>query len=304
MWLKNGNIFNKHWCQVPVVDQGYDDKWRIFYSQRIDNKSYPMFIDVEKNNPKTILNIADKPVLMPGKLGTFDQAGVMPTELINYNNKKYLYYIGWSNRTDVPYFNTLGLAISEDNGGSFNKFSNGPVFGCSYKEPGYIGTISILIENGIWRGWYLSCREWELVNNKPEPLYDIKYAESFDGIDWYPKNITCISRIDNEGGISQASVIKKEDTYYMWFSHRNRVGYRTDKSQSYKISLAISKDGYSWTRKSIPELDVSNEGWDSIMVEYPYVFESGENYYMFYNGNGFGKEGMGYATKKNTFSLW
>lgn len=303
-WVKQGLVFNKHWCQLPIVDTQHKDIWRIYYSHRIDNKSHPKYIDVEKENPKNVVFEQKDAILGLGDLGSFDQAGVMPTEIVTYNNKKYLYYIGWSNRKDVPYFNTLGLAISEDNGQTYNKLSTGPVFGCSYKEPGYIGTTKILIENTLWRAWYLSCRKWEIIENIVEPIYDIKYAESNNGIDWEPKNISCIPLQENEGGISQASVIKENNKYYMWFSYRAKSNYRLNKNYSYKIGMAISDDGINWTRKKQPELDASDNGWDCVMVEYPYVVVGKQKYYMFYNGNGFGKEGIGYATKENTLSLW
>ena len=297
MWLKQGNIFNKHWAQLPVVDIQNDNFWRIYYSNRINNKSLPKYFDVEKGNPSKILQHCEEPILSLGELGTFDQAGVMPAEIITFKNKKYLYYIGWSNRIDVPYFNTIGLAISDDGGNTYNKFSTGPVFGCSHKEPGYTGTISIIIENNVWRAWYLSCRKWEQHNGIIEPFYDIKYAESKNGIDWEPLNITCVSLLENQGGISQAKVIKENNIYYMWYSVRNKTNYRTDKNNSYRIKLAISNDGITWQINNKIDLDTSETGWDSVMVEYPYVITHNNRKYMFYNGNGFGKEGIGYAIK-------
>ena len=302
MWQKKGKIFSKHWCQLPVVDNTYDNFLRIYYSQRIDNKSYPMFFDALKSNPSIIIN-ENKNYLLPlGNLGAFDQAGVMPTEIITYNDKKYLYYIGWSNRKDVPYFNTIGLAISEDNGETYKKFSTGPVFGCSYKEPGYTGTIKIIIENNIWRAWYLSCRNWEEINGIVEPFYDIKYAESNNGIDWEPLNKTCIHLDEDFAGVSQASVLKIKNKYHMFFSARKKTDYRTNINNSYRIFEADSDDGINWLYNKTPALNISNSGWDSTMVEYPYVIYDNNTYYMFYNGNGFGKEGIGYA-EKNSLSV-
>lgn len=302
MWEKQGRIFSKHWCQLPVVDNSYEDRLRIYYSQRIDNKSYPMFFETDKNDPAKIINESKNPLLPLGNLGTFDQAGVMPTEIVTHNNKKYLYYIGWSNRKDVPYFNTIGLAISEDDGNNFKKFSTGPVFGCSYKEPGYTGTIKILIENNIWKAWYLSCRKWEEINGIIEPFYDIKYAESTNGVDWEPHNITCIHMDEDFAGISQASVIKKNNKYYMWFSARSSIDYRINTKKSYKIYNAISEDGIVWKYDKNACVTASDSGWDSVMVEYPYVIERKNDYCMFYNGNGFGKEGIGIAKiEKNKF---
>ena len=170
MWERNGNIFNKHHSQVPVVDINNDEYWRIYYSKRIDNKSYPFYIDVEIGNPSNVLFESTNPILELGTLGKFDVAGIMPTEIITIGKIKYLYYIGWTNRLDVPYHNTLGLAISNDGGNNWNKFSEGPIFGTSYKEPGYTGTISIIKKDKLFYGYYLSCRDWKIFDSKPEPF--------------------------------------------------------------------------------------------------------------------------------------
>jgi hypothetical protein len=295
-WVKGGNIFNPHWSQLPIVDSDNPDFWRVFYSNRINNKSYPMYFDVEPGNPSKVLRRSESPLLHPGTLGSFDYAGVMPAEIINYKDTKYLFYIGWTNRLDVPYHNTIGLATSIA-GQEYQKYSLGPVFGTSHKEPGFTGTISIMVENDIWRGWYLSCREWRKIGNKIESFYDIKYAESKNGIDWDPKNVTCISRQGNIAAISQSSVIKEGDTYYMWFSHRGHTNYRIKSDSSYKIGMATSMDGISWDIEDLDALPRSEEGWDSDMTAYPYVVAHEGRKFMFYNGNNFGKTGVGYATK-------
>jgi hypothetical protein len=42
-------------------------------------------------------------------------------------------------------------------------------------------------------------------------------------------------------------------------------------------------------------LEPSKKGWDAEMVEYPYVFDHQGTRYMLYNGNGYGKSGIGLA---------
>lgn len=293
-WTKQGNIFNKHHAQVPVVDT-YDTFYRIYYSTRIDGKSNPMFIDIDKVSFK-VINESTAPILPLGNKGYFDWAGVMPTEIVNIGTAKYLYYIGWSNRIDVPYHNCLGLAISTDDGNTWQKVSDGPVFNTSRNEPGYIGTISVLGENDGLRGWYLSCRSWEEIDGIMEPIYDIKYATSKDGLSWTPTNITCIPLRENEGGISKASVITTTDGYEMWFSYRGKRNYRAKSDQSYRIGYAKSIDGLTWSREDSIELDISDSGWDSEMVAYPHVIVETDRLVMFYNGNKFGQTGIGYAT--------
>lgn len=296
MWTKLGNIFSKHHAQVPVVDE-YESFYRVYYSTRIQGKSNPLYLDLNKNNLTEILYESEIPILNLGAPGYFDNAGIMPTDLVTYNEVKYLYYIGWSLRKDVPYHNTLGLAISEDGGNSWNKFSSGPIIGSSYKEPGYIGTVDILIENDIWKMWYLSCRDWIEYNGVMEPTYDIKYASSKNGIDWNIEDITCIPLLGDEGGISAARVIKMNNKYKMWFSVRNKINYRENIKDSYRIKEAVSDDGIIWNRENnLISLDISEDPWENVMVCYPEVIKKSNKLIMFYNGNGFGKTGIGIAT--------
>lgn len=298
MWVKQGNIFNEHHAQVPVIDV-YPDTYKIYYSTRNnDGKSTPMSISVVKNDPTQYLHPTPLNLEL-GKPGSFDWSGIMPTDIITLEDgTKYLYYIGWSRRIDVPYHNNLGLAISKDNGITWKKYSTGPIFHTSYKEPGYIGTVDILIEEGIWKMWYLSCREWVEYNGVMEPIYDIKYATSLNGIDWEPLNHICIPLENNEGGISSARVIKENSIYYMWFSVRDKFDYRNNIEHSYRIKKATSKDGINWVREDNIELDISDNSWENEMVCYPEIIKDNNLYYMFYNGNKFGNTGIGYATRK------
>jgi hypothetical protein len=42
-------------------------------------------------------------------------------------------------------------------------------------------------------------------------------------------------------------------------------------------------------------IHVSANGWDSEMIEYAFVFDLNGDRFMIYNGNDFGKTGLGYA---------
>ena len=298
MWLRQGNIFKKHHAQVPVVDIDMPNCWRIYYSKRINGKSQPYYLDVEKGNPSHIIFESTEPILPLGDIGTFDVSGVMPTEILSFGDTKYLYYIGWTNRLDVPYHNTLGLAISQDGGNSWEKFSKGPIFGTSYKEPGYVGTISIIKKGDLYFGYYLSCRDWKVFNEKPEPIYDIKIATSSNAIDWEPIG-TAISLCGKEGGISKACVISFENYFIMWYAIRMEDDYRLNPENSYRIKCAKSFDLVNWEKINDMGLDIDPESnWDNIMVEYPHVVNFENNLHLFYNGNGFGLSGIGHAIWK------
>jgi hypothetical protein len=292
MWFKQGNIFNKHHAQLPVIDV-YHDVYKIYYSTRNENGySIPMCISISKLNQKLITDPI-KVDLELGNVGMFDYYGIMPTDIVTLDNGiKYLYYIGWSLRKDVPYHNTLGLAISKNNGVNWEKYSEGPIFNSCVKEPGFIGTAKIFKDGNNWFMYYLSCREWVQGENKLEPKYDIKLAISHNGINWEPTNKTIIPLGENEGGIASFQRINNK----AWFSVRGPVSYRNNIKESYKIKTATLIEE-NWIRDNHIELDISLDGWDSEMVAYPYIIEEKNKLIMFYNGNGFGKSGIGIATK-------
>jgi hypothetical protein len=143
--------------------------------------------------------------------------------------------------------------------------------------------------------WYISGVRWVDIEGRYEPVYVIKYATSHDGIAWHRPNHQCIVQSHELEAFSHPSVIKKGDRYLMWYCFRHSRDYR-DGAGSYRIGHAESYDGLEWKRMDkIDGLDVSPNGWDSTMTCYPFVVTIDGQIVMFYNGNGFGQTGFGYA---------
>lgn len=309
-WSKRGLVYDvdaslewaKSHAQVPTVDVLDEDRLRIFFSSRdAVNRSRIGSLDVSASQPSKILRVGDKPVLDLGECGSFDDCGTMPSWLVDHEGRKYLYYIGWNVRNTVPYHNAVGLAVSDDNGATFERLYRGPIMDRTAEEPFFCATSCVLVENGLWRNWYLSCTGW--VSNgsaMPEPRYHLKYAESDDGIHWKRHGVIAIDYgSPMEGGLVRASVLRCGTGYRMWFSYRSTLNYREKAAQSYRIGYAESKDGIRWERDDASSgIDISEEGWDSFMVAYPHVVNVGGRLHMFYNGNGFGDTGFGYAVEQ------
>jgi hypothetical protein len=305
-WEKKGLIFNpnkndspwiNHYAALPVCDLVSNDLLRIYFSTR-DKKgrSIPTYIEVNPEFPSEIYKIHDKPILDLGKQGTFDDNGIMPSSVVNYNNKKYLYYIGWNPQVTVSYRLSIGLAISEDKGVTFKKYSEGPLLDRDVNEPFFNTAPYVVIENNIWKMWYVSCTGWKNTNNWPEPYYLIRYAESHDGIHWERKKIDCISYNDFTHAIGKPCVFKENGIYKMIYSYRHSDGYRTDASKSYRLGYAESDDGLNWRRQDERfDFKRKTDGWENIMQEYSSTYVHKGIRYLIYNGNGFGESGFGYA---------
>lgn len=141
--------------------------------------------------------------------------------------------------------------------------------------------------------WYLSTVKWVAEDTgEVKHYYHIKYDESSDGIHWRRQPSVAIDFCyDNEYAISRPSVLHSDDLYHMWYSHR-----ASPSGENYRIGYAESKNGIDWQRHDDwVQLDTSADGWDSDMIEYPCVFDLDGARYMLYNGNEFGKSGIGLA---------
>jgi hypothetical protein len=72
----------------------------------------------------------------------------------------------------------------------------------------------------------------------------------------------------------------------MWFAVRG---------DRYRIALAESSDGVAWTRSQDLGLTAGSADWESEMVEYPCIFDWKGRRFMLYNGNHYGRTGVGIA---------
>jgi len=295
-WIKVGRIFSaesySEWmhshASVPIAEHLSENLFKIYFSTRDrQNRSYTAYVTIDITRPHEILDVSPSPVLQPGALGEFDDSGSMATWLTRTGETRYLYYIGWNLGVTVPFRNSIGLALSS-NGAPFSRLFPGPIADRTAKEPHFCASCCVLKEEGLWRMWYLSCTGWELREGSPEHRYHIKYAESLNGIDWQRDGVVAIDFTgDREYAISRPSVIRDEDRWRMWYSYRGAT---------YRIGYAESLDGVKWRRcDDIVGIDVSPSGWDSEMIEYPFVFDHAGQRYMLYNGNGYGKTGFGLA---------
>jgi len=304
---KKGLIYvpdgSKDWglshAQVPFAFKLNKDVVRIFFSTR-DNKSCSCttFIDVDANEPTKILYIHDKPVLEKGTQGAFDDSGTMPSWFLKEGDKLLLYYTAWNKSVEASYRLSIGLAVSEDDGKTFKKMFIGPIMDRNINDPIWVGQPCVIKENDTWEMWYLSCEKIELINNHPEPFYNVKYASSKDGIDWKRLNEICIDfSVGFTDAIGRPCIWKYNNKYWMLHSNRLAKDYRDKSNSSYRIVLSESFDGINWIENEEFKMEkICSNDWDGIMNEYTSVLEtevSGE-FFVFYNGNGFGKTGFGY----------
>lgn len=251
------------------------------------------YIDVEASNPSNIINISQTPVLDVGKKGCFDDNGIILGDIIKIKNQLYMYYVGFQHVQKVKFFAFSGLAISNDEGKTFERYSEVPILDRSNK--GRYGRCihTVLYDEGIFKCYYAIINDWKIINKIAYPVYDIWYLESKDGIHFsHGDEHLCVTVKEDEYRIGRPKVYKTEQGYEMFYT-------RDTISKDYIAGYAVSKDGKKWERKDeMFPLKRSMEGWDSKMACYPAILSVKDKKYIFYNGNGMGKTGVGYAILK------
>jgi hypothetical protein len=274
---------------LPVVDSLPAGGHRVYFSARDERgRARIGWAQTDLSAQSRTWRIADSPSIDLGPLGGFADSGVTSSCLVNHAGVKYQFYTGWSLGVSVPFYLNAGLAISEDGGETFQPFSRGPILERNDVDPFLTASPWVLIESGVWRMWYVAGLAWVMSNGKPMHKYHIRYAESRDGLVWARRGIVCIGfKNDGEYAIARPCVVRDRDTYRMWYA------YRGDR---YRIGYAESSDGVVWRRLDEDAgIDVSPGEWDGDMVEYPVVADVNGRRVMLYNGDDYGKTGIGIA---------
>ncbi len=302
MWVKKGRLFDPDQyyngkfthASIPTAVKMKSNVFRIFFGSRDQsNRSHVLYADAEIDGENIrIVRVSDEPVLSPGELGHFDEHGVMPGSVI-YNemeNLYYMYYIGWQRLQSVPFNLNIGLAFSKDLK-RFHKIYKVPVIPISDDAPFLNTSPFVMYDEGIYKMWHVGGVKWVKKEDGVKHFYNIRYAISVDGVHWKKEGVAVDFKYPNEYALARPSVLKENGIYKMWYSFR-----ASSFGETYRIGYAESIDGRKWIRKDeLSGIDVSESGWDSEMICYPFVFKHNGVKFMLYNGNGYGRTGFGYA---------
>jgi hypothetical protein len=302
-WQKCGLIFNPDGSQGPWAEptKGFltpqpfllnPETIRIYGGFRCkEGVSRIGFIDVSAKNPKEVLKVSQTPVLDIGTPGMFDDNGVILGDIIRVEDEIWMYYVGFQIPKHVKFMAFSGLAISRDNGETFQRFQKTPILDRTAEAPFLRAIHTILPEKTGYRCWYAVGDGWEMINNILYPRYYIQTTTSPDGKN-FPEAVgkDCILPEGREYRIGRPKVSKQPNGHFDM-----RFTYDT-LDKHYRAGYATSPDGIDWCRDDKKlGLDLGPESWDSESLCYPVVLDTDYAKYCFYSGNNMGSTGVGYA---------
>jgi hypothetical protein len=296
-WRKLGQIY-KHssnhpkmisHASNPLAVHLQDDTFRIFFSTRDDTQRSSVGavdIDIIK---RTIVHKHDQPFCAHGPPGSYYESGISVGGTYSSNGNTYMLFMGWQSPQSQHWRGDIGrLLLRTDL--TLIPYDLLPLLGSDSTDPLSLSYPWVeRTANGSYLMWYGSTRTWDAGNG--EMIHTINFATSDDGESWNRQGLS----IPYEVGVAQAFsrptvLVDESNIHHMWFS------YRSGKGEQYRIGYAFSPNGWEWNLKlSEAGIEPSPSGWDSDMIEYPFVFRHKDSTYMLYNGNNFGKGGFGLA---------
>lgn len=208
----------------------------------------------------------DKPVIVPGEAGAWDDYSVGVGDIIYEDGKYKMYYNGFQDQYGKW---CIGLAVSDD-GINWQK-NAAPVLIPSEEEYQIIASSVIKLDDQYYM--YYSTRNY--------PYYSICLAMSQDGLNWqkYDQNPILKPLNSWEGtGILFPTVLKRDNKYEMVYMNCNQ--------NLWAFGKAISLNGKDWIKSDsnpfFTALDTFNK-W-AYKIAYPDYIRINSEYRIYYTG--------------------
>jgi predicted GH43/DUF377 family glycosyl hydrolase len=299
-WSKKGLVFDtarrgvggwmQHSALTPTPYRVNDDVIRVYAGFRDeDGVSRIGYVDVLADDPASIVEVSQRPVLDIGRAGCFDDHGIILGDVIDTLDGLHMFYVGFQRVARAKFLAFTGLALSHDGGLHFQRVQETPILDRAQGRSTIGAVHSVMWENNRWKLWYAVGDDWESIRDRPFPRYHIRYVETDDLRNLPHEDHICLRPRGTEYRIGRPRVYRFDDRYVMYFTRGNTTG-------EYFPGVAHSADGIHWERHD-DQLGValSDVGWDSRTICYPALIAHRDKLLMFYNGNDMGVDGFGVA---------
>lgn len=266
--VKYGELFSSgHFTQYPTP-QVLKDRLRLFYTNRIDNKSISSFVDVDLDK-FSVMNKKEN-ILQWGRPGEFDEDGCA----IQFVSHTTAWYTGYAKRGTTPYQTMIGTAELQKSG-EYRK--TGICMGLSRFNPLSVCTPCVTTIDNHPVFFYNTHTSWDTTSPKVEAFYIIKGQIIQDM--WSPVIEPYKERFAKGGSdhsYARPWHIKFNGRDIISYCYRDNYGHREDPEKGYRTAFY----DYS-SRKNLPSEQVNME--EDKIVAYLTSCNIKDKIYVFYN---------------------
>ena len=278
----NGEILSH--AANPVVIKIDRNLVRIFFNSRDKNERSSVYsIDFDLDRLRPIPDTLKVQFLLDPSDSYFKD-GVSLGSHFQLDGLSWIGFMGWINPTFKHWYGTIGKFQLNANL-DFESIDEKPWFDLDNQDQTSLSYPAVYTSKNTMHVWYGTTLTWDGGNG--EMIHILKEKVSKDYVRFESTNRMVEWEMGESQAFSRPSILKIHDHFLMAFSVRGNA-------TKYRIGFGLIEDSSSVV-KQICTFSTSSSKWESEMVEYPYLVAHGDSVFMFYNGNGYGKSGIGLA---------
>ncbi|MBR9653346.1 hypothetical protein [Thalassovita aquimarina] len=285
-----GDGWHSH-AQIPTVLPLSDRLWRIYFGARdAANRSRVMAVDVDPVCDMAIRQWHNAPLLAASGPGRFYCDGNAPSSILQETDRYLLYFTGIQQTPGAAYNTRIGLARGDD-GLRFSVLPY-PVSVTTNDDQSFVSVPFVLPVGDGYRMWYVTGY------GSPEDFrYSIRTCASDDPHIWASGSVPAVVPHGLYAALTRPWVTDWRGQRRLWFSERGD-DFRKGGSHPYRLSWCpIDERGIaSGPATPVAYANPPRPGdFDDWMQAYAAVMPHGDRLIMVYNGNEFGRDGIGWA---------
>jgi|GEM_PF-4717011 len=277
--------FSTHMAN-PVAFNLANNQVRIFFSGRNEEKKssigyFDILIDqtiCQASELHTLVDIKDHK-------DSFFADGISLGNIFAWEGRHFLSFMGWQRLGESRWAGRIGLMELNPFTPSIQSVPNEPIIDISKTYGASLSYPAVKVMNGSRFFWYGSTIKPDAGNGEMLHSLHLTVIGKTGEQRHYGEIIK--HEIGTEQAFSRPCVIETDGGLSMFYSVRGSA-------DTYQIKSATSLNGKSWQKADFellgPEFPEETE-----MQCYPYLFGLKDDLFMLYNGNGFGKSGIGIA---------
>lgn len=271
----------------PMITIMEDHKARIFFNSRTKrNFSIIQSIDIDLRDFSLELS-SFQTQIGAKKLSGFCSHGLSLGGTYLEDGQYFVSTMGWINKPPEHWYGTIGKIRMDD---EFNLVPQSLTewFTLDSEDSISLSYPAIYERDGTSRMWYGSTLTWDAGNG--EMLHILKEKVSTDSINFVKTGRILNYDLNTAQAFSRPSILEINGRALMAYSYRGGNSH-------YRIGFVWLDDLTTASHLGgLASFLPSGKSGEAKMVEYPFLFIHNSEIYMLYNGDDFGKTGIGVVT--------